>query len=234
MAAPSASATCLVLAAAILGACLVSALRDGAITELAGGAGGGGSSAGGGGLSAYPTLRFRADGTFKVLQLTDLHYGEDKRLDELSDQANALPLRAVMDRLGSAGPAMPRCVPTQSFLPRTLLHRSSAPCWRRSSPTWLCLGGAAAAARLHVFQCRCRWLWSSRPCTAACPDFRRRLPPAPPCSGDMVSGWVCVPSPERPLPVDCGPGWFERRWRQLIAPVHAAGLPYAVTLGNHE
>ncbi len=54
------------------------------------------------------------------------------------------------------------------------------------------------------------------------------------CSGDMVSGWVCVPSTERPLPVDCGPGWFERRWRQLIAPVHEARVPYAITLGNHE
>ncbi|PRW60250.1 ser thr phosphatase family [Chlorella sorokiniana] len=53
-------------------------------------------------------------------------------------------------------------------------------------------------------------------------------------SGDMVSGWVCTPSTERPLPVDCGPGWFERRWRQLIAPVHEAGLPYAITLGNHD
>lgn len=50
----------------------------------------------------------------------------------------------------------------------------------------------------------------------------------------MVSGWVCAPSAERPLPVDCGPGWFERRWRQLTAPVHEAGVPYAITLGNHE
>ena len=50
----------------------------------------------------------------------------------------------------------------------------------------------------------------------------------------MVSGWVCVPSTERPLPVDCGPGWYERRWRQLIAPGHEAGLPYAIILGNHE
>lgn len=50
-------------------------------------------------------------------------------------------------------------------------------------------------------------------------------------SGDMVSGWACG-RPPRPAP--CAPGWFEARWRQLVAPVHAAGLPYAITLGNHE
>lgn len=45
-------------------------------------------------------------------------------------------------------------------------------------------------------------------------------------SGDMVSGWACRRDP------DCErDGWFEARWRQLTAPVHAAGLPYAVTLG---
>ncbi|EFN59663.1 hypothetical protein CHLNCDRAFT_133158 [Chlorella variabilis] len=104
----------------------------------------GGGAAGDNGFVAGK-LRFRTDGTFKILQLTDLHYGE-------------------------------------SAVQKTVL--------------------AAERPDLVVF------------------------------SGDMVSGWVCRPSD--PRAPDCGPGWFERRWRQLIAPVHAAGLPYAVTLGNHD
>jgi pre-mRNA-splicing factor SYF1 len=48
-------------------------------------------------------------------------------------------------------------------------------------------------------------------------------------SGDMASGWVCAQT--KPA---CPPGWYEARWRQLIAPVRAAGIPYAIILGNHE
>ena len=48
-------------------------------------------------------------------------------------------------------------------------------------------------------------------------------------SGDMASGWVCAQT--KPA---CPPGWYEARWRQLIAPVQAAGIPYAIILGNHE
>lgn len=50
-------------------------------------------------------------------------------------------------------------------------------------------------------------------------------------SGDMVSGWACGRSP-RATP--CAAGWYEARWRQLVAPVRAAGIPYAIILGNHE
>jgi pre-mRNA-splicing factor SYF1 len=46
-------------------------------------------------------------------------------------------------------------------------------------------------------------------------------------SGDQVSGWEC----HQPA---CQPGWFAARWRQLIAPVHEAGVPYAIILGNHD
>ncbi len=31
-------------------------------------------------------LKFRTDGSFKILQMTDLHYGEDEALDASSDQ----------------------------------------------------------------------------------------------------------------------------------------------------
>ena len=48
-------------------------------------------------------------------------------------------------------------------------------------------------------------------------------------SGDMASGWVCAH-----MEPACPPGWYEARWRQLIAPVQAAGIPYAIILGNHE
>jgi pre-mRNA-splicing factor SYF1 len=51
-------------------------------------------------------------------------------------------------------------------------------------------------------------------------------------SGDMVSGWECKPGGLRKP--DCGPSWFAERWSQLMSPVHAAGLPYAIILGNHE
>lgn len=64
---------------------MVAGMRQQAGAEL----GGGGNSGGGTARpSAYPALRFRADQTFKILQLTDLHYGEDKRLDERSDKAS--------------------------------------------------------------------------------------------------------------------------------------------------
>ncbi len=40
-------------------------------------------------------------------------------------------------------------------------------------------------------------------------------------SGDMVSGFAW----------DGSSGWFELKWRQLIAPAQAAGVPYATILG---
>jgi pre-mRNA-splicing factor SYF1 len=43
-------------------------------------------------------------------------------------------------------------------------------------------------------------------------------------SGDQVSGFAW----------DGQPGWFEAAWRQLIAPVHAAGPPYASVLGERR
>ena len=64
----------------------VAGMRQQAGAKLGGGGGGGD---GGARPSAYPALRFRADQTFKILQLTDLHYGEDRRLDERSDKAGA-------------------------------------------------------------------------------------------------------------------------------------------------
>ena len=41
-------------------------------------------------------LRFSSDGTFKIVQLTDLHYGEDPHLDELSHKVGP-PLADVID-----------------------------------------------------------------------------------------------------------------------------------------
>ncbi|CAL8463973.1 g3508 [Coccomyxa elongata] len=43
-------------------------------------------------------------------------------------------------------------------------------------------------------------------------------------SGDMVSGFAW----------DGTNGWFEKRFRQLIKPIAAAGVPYALILGNHD
>ncbi len=36
--------------------------------------------------SAASSLRFRADGTFKVVQFTDLHFGESEALDAKSQE----------------------------------------------------------------------------------------------------------------------------------------------------
>lgn len=40
----------------------------------------------GGALGLRGQLRFKEDGTFKIVQLTDLHYGEDAALDSQSDE----------------------------------------------------------------------------------------------------------------------------------------------------
>lgn len=144
----------------------------------------GGGAAGDNGFVAGK-LRFRTDGTFKILQLTDLHYGESAVLDHQSDEASlaaASVLRPRLNRRQRSAASRPPRLLSAVQVQKTVL--------------------AAERPDLVVF------------------------------SGDMVSGWVCRPSD--PRAPDCGPGWFERRWRQLIAPVHAAGLPYAVTLGNHE
>ncbi|MCJ1461829.1 purple acid phosphatase [Pseudocyphellaria aurata] len=45
-------------------------------------------------------------------------------------------------------------------------------------------------------------------------------------SGDLVSGYQWNES--------LGPGWFSERWHQLILPVKASGVPWALTLGNHD
>ncbi|KAL4419342.1 hypothetical protein ABPG75_005873 [Micractinium tetrahymenae] len=43
-------------------------------------------------------------------------------------------------------------------------------------------------------------------------------------SGDQVSGFAW----------DGSPRWFEERWRQLLQPTMAAGVPHASILGNHD
>lgn len=138
-------------------------------------------------------LRFRPDGTFKILQLTDLHYGEDAALDALTDQV--WRGRCILSRL-SCSP----CVGVDSRRRKRSAPLLPAP---PSRPQVQRTVLAAERPGLVVF------------------------------SGDMVSGWVCS-AQRKDRPAACGPGWFEARWRQLIAPVHAAGLPYAVLLGNHE
>jgi pre-mRNA-splicing factor SYF1 len=132
-----------------------------------------------------PPLRFKSDDTFRILQLTDLHYGESAALDLKSDEVEH-----------SQRPFF--SVPASQ--PHWVLHLST---------TSLVLPVQVQRAVL----------------AAERPDLVV-------FSGDMVSGWHCKPS--APLLADCGPGWFAARWRQLIAPVHEAGIPYAITLGNHE
>lgn len=41
------------------------------------------------GTAPGPQLRFRADGTFKIAQFTDLHYGQGSDIDAQSNQASA-------------------------------------------------------------------------------------------------------------------------------------------------
>lgn len=43
-------------------------------------------------------------------------------------------------------------------------------------------------------------------------------------SGDQVSGFAW----------NGGAAWFEERWRQLLQPSLAAGVPHAAILGNHD
>lgn len=38
-------------------------------------------------IDSRPKLRFRADGTFKILQLADLHYGHSEEADAHTDKA---------------------------------------------------------------------------------------------------------------------------------------------------
>ncbi|GAB4822377.1 hypothetical protein N2152v2_009423 [Parachlorella kessleri] len=98
--------------------------------------------------NAAPQLRFGPDGTFKIVQFTDLHAGE---LESADDQANQVQI-AVLE---------------------------------------------TEPADLVVF------------------------------SGDLVSGYFYKLT-------NATPGWTEKLWRRLIEPVNAAGLPYAVVLGNHD
>ncbi|KAL4444638.1 hypothetical protein ABPG77_002455 [Micractinium sp. CCAP 211/92] len=103
-------------------------------------------------LASDGRLRFSSDGTFRILQMTDLHYGESKAQDERSDAFQ----QAVL---------------------------------------------SAEKPDLVIF------------------------------SGDLVSGWVCRGGQGGSA---CGPGWWEARWAQLTAPVRAAAVPWAITLGNHD
>ena len=41
------------------------------------------------------SLQFRSDGTFKIVQFSDLHYGKSKKEDDASDQASWLCWRMV-------------------------------------------------------------------------------------------------------------------------------------------
>jgi hypothetical protein len=52
-----------------------------------------------------PQLRFQPDGTLKIVQLTDLHYGEDPHLDSLSDQVLLPVSRPLALRQSPAKPA---------------------------------------------------------------------------------------------------------------------------------
>ena len=46
------------------------------------------------------TLQFRPDGSFKLLQIADLHYGEDTDLNEATDEVNYVPhMHAPLHRL---------------------------------------------------------------------------------------------------------------------------------------
>lgn len=96
---------------------LVAALRDlgsdtSAIAALIAGGGAKQQGAGGtkrsqGGAHGGGKLRFRPDGTFKILQITDLHYGEDAAKDAKSDDVRlaALP-RAPRAALASLPPCL--------------------------------------------------------------------------------------------------------------------------------
>lgn len=42
--------------------------------------------------------------------------------------------------------------------------------------------------------------------------------------GDMVSGWMGASKK----------GWLKAHWRRLTTPVRSLGIPYAITLGNHD
>ncbi|KAL4452418.1 hypothetical protein ABPG75_008080 [Micractinium tetrahymenae] len=62
-------------------------------------------------------------------------------------------------------------------------------------------------------------------------------------SGDMVSGFAFPAGDvagrlgrlfDRGSSTHLTASWYERQWRRLVAPLHAAGVPYAAILGNHD
>ena len=74
-------------------------------------------------------------------------------------------------------------------------------------------------------------------------------------SGDIVSGFACTNTVEEAAAATekaarygggpftagpgaqsgtCPPGWLEAAWAAATAPLRAAGVPWAVTLGNHD
>lgn len=54
-------------------------------------------------------------------------------------------------------------------------------------------------------------------------------------SGDLVTGFTAPPRSRLRARLGQSPsGWFRRRWARAVAPVAAARVPYAVTLGNHD
>jgi hypothetical protein len=60
-------------------------------------------------LAAATALKFRSDGTFKVVQLSDLHFGEREELDRMSQQVRRRPaIGHLSDRAALPQPAPPQ------------------------------------------------------------------------------------------------------------------------------
>ena len=55
--------------------------------------------------------------------------------------------------------------------------------------------------------------------------------------GDQVSGFAYPAADLRARLsrlLGAAPSWYEQQWRRLVAPLQAAGVPYASLLGNHD
>ncbi len=180
--------------------------------------------------------------------MTDLHYGESKAQDERSDAVRARravravpvprvrtrgtpgrrnaahpsPLPCCIDARLCAGLTDPCPVAASVWLPlspaRPLRLQRADPCAHLTSKARLLVRGATSAHAVPAVQFQQAVLSAEKPDLVI-------------FSGDLVSGWVCRSGQGGSA---CGPGWWEARWAQLTAPVRAAAVPWAITLGNHE
>ena len=155
-------------------------------------------------LSSKPQLRFRADGSFHIVQLADLHYGHTPEDDAHTDKVRGLRMLHNAMLVKPLGTLLFNKVSTS-------VRRSLRASWRWSGQTWQC----------------CQGTWSAVSCgTANQAGLRRGTTTLHVPRSSLLP---CFDAREQGMTSQC-----MRRWRQLTKPILAAGVPHALILGNHD